>query len=66
VGFAWLVVALVTVYFASQVLVSLATRRSPNLLSRIPMPARVVCYAVIFYLAVFRAAEAQSFIYTQF
>ena len=65
-GFVLLVVGLVAGYFVSQVLVSRMRARSPGLLSWLPMPARFACYAAIFYLAVFRASEAQGFIYTQF
>lgn len=65
-GFVLLVLVLVAGYFASQLLASRVASPSPCLLSWIPMPARFACYAVIFYLAVFRAAEAQGFIYTQF
>jgi alginate O-acetyltransferase complex protein AlgI len=65
-GFVLLVLAFVAAYFASQVLVSRVAPPSPGLLSWLPMPLRFACYAGIFYLAVFRAAEAQGFIYTQF
>jgi hypothetical protein len=53
-------------YFASQLLVARMTPASPGLLSWIPMPVRFVGYAVILYLTLFRGAEAQGFIYTQF
>jgi alginate O-acetyltransferase complex protein AlgI len=65
-GFVLLVLAFVAGHFASQVLVARVARPSPGLLSWLPMPARFACYGAIFYLAVFRAAEAQGFIYTQF
>jgi D-alanyl-lipoteichoic acid acyltransferase DltB (MBOAT superfamily) len=65
-GFVLLVLGLVAGYFASQLAVSRIPQRAPGLLSWLPMPARFACYAAIFYLAVFRAAEAQGFIYAQF
>jgi alginate O-acetyltransferase complex protein AlgI len=66
VGFALLVLLTICGYFASQWLVVRAGRQSQGLLSWLPMPARFACYAVIFYLAVFRPAEPQAFIYSQF
>jgi D-alanyl-lipoteichoic acid acyltransferase DltB (MBOAT superfamily) len=65
-GFVWLVLGLTVGYFVSQLAVRRVEQRTPDLLSWLPMPARFACYAAIFYLAVFRAAEAQGFIYTQF
>jgi len=65
-GFVLLVVGLVAGYFVSQLAVARVEGRAPGLLSWMPLPARFACYAAIFYLAVFRAAEAQGFIYAQF
>ena len=66
VGFSLFVLALVASYFASQSVVSRVGQGAPGMLSWMPMPVRFACYAVIFYLTVFRAAGAQGFIYTQF
>jgi hypothetical protein len=65
-GFVGLVLGLAAGFFVTQVIVARVDGRKPGLLSWLPFPVRFAAYAVIFYLAVFRAAEAQGFIYTQF
>jgi alginate O-acetyltransferase complex protein AlgI len=66
IGFVGLVLGLAAGFFVTQVIVARVDGRKPGLLSWLPFPVRFAAYAVIFYLAVFRAAEAQGFIYTQF
>jgi D-alanyl-lipoteichoic acid acyltransferase DltB (MBOAT superfamily) len=66
-GFATLVLVVAAGYFLSQwAVLRRADPEAPGVLAWLPMPARYACYGVIFYLAVFRAAESQAFIYTQF
>ena len=66
VGFTLLVLLMVGGYFASQWLAVRVEDASRGALSWMPMPARFACYAAVFYLAVFRSAEPQAFIYSQF
>jgi alginate O-acetyltransferase complex protein AlgI len=60
-----LVATLILGYFVTTALSAGRDAESP-LLSWIPIEFRYVCYAVAVYLSVFRAAQPQAFIYSQF
>jgi alginate O-acetyltransferase complex protein AlgI len=61
----FLVATLILGYFATTALSARTDAESP-VLSWIPMELRYACYAVALYLIVFRAAQPQAFIYSQF
>jgi alginate O-acetyltransferase complex protein AlgI len=60
-----LTAALVLGYFIAVKLSSLGKAESP-VLSWMPLELRYACYAVALYLAVFRAASPQAFLYSKF
>jgi D-alanyl-lipoteichoic acid acyltransferase DltB (MBOAT superfamily) len=65
-SFVALVLVMVGGYFVSQVIALGAQGEATGELSWMPLTARFACYAGIFYLIVFRSAEPQAFIYSQF
>jgi len=65
-SFLWLVVTVLSLYFAVEVVASKSSRTDSTPFSWIPLEFRFVTYAVIMYLVFLRVAQARGFVYLQF